>query len=74
MKTKIQIPTNLLPKIKIIKRKYNLSTKEAFLFLMGYNTPSQKKDSSTDTMLNSRGGYNTPHRIRKITIIEVEVA
>ena len=41
---------------------------------MGYNTPSQKKDSSTDTMLNSRGGYNTPHRIRKITIIEVEVA
>lgn len=41
---------------------------------MGYNTPSQKKDSSTDTTLNSHGGYNTPCRVRKITIIEVEVA
>ena len=75
MKANIQIPAAILPKINMIKRKFHLSTKEAFLFLMGCNIPSQKKDN----LANSESsvfcdGYNTPHRIRKITIIEVEVA
>lgn len=56
METKIQIPESLLPMIKQVKRKYRLSTKEAFLFLMGYNTPAQKKLASTQKRNLFAGG------------------
>ena len=74
METKIQIPESLLPMIKQIKRKYRLSTKDAFLFLMGYNTPAQKKVSFNSKEKLICRGYNTPARIRRITIISMEVA